>query len=67
MDTNLTKIEIAISSPVFWAMIGVFLIAGLSAIAPQLQGTPELVVMAIIAGIGALLHPSEIQKAGSTQ
>lgn len=64
MQQNISKLEIAIKSPAFWAMIGVFLLTGISAIIPQLQGTPELLAVAIVAGLGALLHPGEVQKAG---
>lgn len=64
MQQNISKLEIAIKSPAFWAMIGVFLLAGISAIIPQLQGTPELIAVAAVAGLGALLHPAEVQRAG---
>lgn len=63
MQQNISKLSIAISSPAFWFMLGTFVIAGLSAIIPQLQGTPDLVAVAIVAGLGALLHPGEVQKA----
>lgn len=64
MQQNISKLEIALTSPSFWAMLGVFIIAGLSAIIPQLQGTPDLIAVAVVAGLGALLHPGEVQKAG---
>jgi len=46
-------------------MAGTFLVAGVSAIVPQLHGTPALVAIAFLAGAGALLHPGEVQKAGA--
>lgn len=54
-------------SPAFWAMAVTFILAGLSAVVPHLQGTPLMIVMAVIAGLGAIQHPKEVQQAGATR
>lgn len=64
---NLTKLQIALMSPAFWAMAVTFILAGLSAVVPHLQGTPLMIVMAVIAGLGAIQHPKEVQQAGATR
>ncbi len=62
----MNKLMVAISSPTFWILAGTFAFAGVSAIVPQLSGSWSLIAVAFLAGLGALLHPGEIQKAAGT-
>lgn len=62
-----SKISIALHSVTFWLMLGTFSLAGLMAIMPQLDGSSLLVVTALVAGLSAILHPNEVQKAGNFQ
>ena len=62
----MNKIEIALSSPAFWSLVGVFFVEGLKAVLPSLNGTLALVVQLVLAGLSAVLQTKEIQIAGRT-
>ena len=62
-----SKLEIALTSPAFWSLVGIGAYAGLSAIVPMLQGTPSIIITLLLTILGAYLHPQEVQKAGNTK
>ncbi len=67
MNNNLSKVEIALQSPAFWSIVGLAAYNILALLVPQLTGTPQEIANVVLIGLAAFLHPSEVQKAGSTQ
>lgn len=63
---NISKIEIALSSPAFWSLIGVFVYGGLEALAPGLGGTAGEIVQGALVVLAMFLHTGSIQKAAAT-
>jgi hypothetical protein len=59
----MSKIEILISSPAFWAIVVTFLFNGLQAITPLLSGTGQGVVNVLLLLATAYLHAGAVQKA----
>lgn len=67
MQNNLSKIEIALSSPAFWSIVLLAVYNILALIVPQLTGHLQDVVNIILMVLTAYLHPTEVQKAGDIQ
>lgn len=62
----MSKIEIALSSPAFYTLVGLFVYHGLEGIAPGLSGTLGNIVQTILALLTVYLHPTELKIAGRT-
>lgn len=62
----MNKIEIALRSKATWSFIGIFIVAGLEAIIPSLQGNVANLAQAILALLTIYLHPTEIKMAGTS-
>jgi hypothetical protein len=64
---NLSKFEIAITSPAIWSMIALFAYNGLEAILPQLGGTVGNVVSILLLILSGYLHTSHVQSVAAGQ
>ena len=62
----MNKIEVALRSPAFWTLVGLFVYHGLAAIAPSFGGTFGTLVQSVLAVMALILHPQEVQVAGMT-
>lgn len=60
------KIEIALSSPTTWTLVGLAVFNGLTAIAPQLGGTFGNIVNVILVILAGYLHTGTVQTALTT-
>ncbi len=54
------KIRVILTSPTSWSILGVFILGGLQAIIPQLQGNVLSLVKDAVLLLGLLYHPTEI-------
>ena len=62
----MSKLQIALTSPTVWTIVGVFAFNGLTAIAPMLGGNVALVVNVILLALAGVLHTSHVQTAQGT-
>ena len=62
----MTKLQIALRSPAFWSIIGLFVYSGLESIAPQFGGNFGLFIQAVLVLLAAILHPQEVHTAAIT-
>ena len=67
MQQNISKLEIAFTSPAFYSLLALGAYNLLAFIVPQLDGTTQVVANAILMVLTMYLHPQEVQKAGNTQ
>ena len=63
---QLSKLEIAFSSPAFWSIIGLAAYNLLGLFVPQMTGVPQEIANVVLLALAAYLHPAEVQTAGST-
>lgn len=67
MEQNISKLEIALSSPAFWSIVGLAVYNVLAFLVPQLTGPLQDGVNIVLMVLAAYLHPSEVKAAGTTQ
>lgn len=67
MNENISKLEIAIQSPTFWAIVGLAAYNVLAYLAPGLTGPLQDAVNIVLMVLAMYLHPQEVQKAGNVQ
>lgn len=65
MEQNISKLEIALQSPAFWAIVGLAAYNILAYLAPGLTGPLQDAVNIVLMVLAAYLHPVEVQKAGN--
>lgn len=62
----MSKIEIALRSKSFWSLVGIFILSGLNAVVPSLNGVTLHIVQGVLAVVTVYFHPQELQIAGTT-
>jgi hypothetical protein len=61
---NITKLQIAVSSPAFWAIVGLFAYNIIAYFQPSLTGNVQVGANVILSILAMYLHPAEVQTAG---
>jgi type IV secretory pathway VirB2 component (pilin) len=64
---NLSKFDIAVTSPAVWTLVGLFVFNGLTAIVPQLSGNVADIVNVVLVVLAGYLHTSHVQSVSSAQ
>jgi hypothetical protein len=62
----MSKIQILLTSPTFYTILGLFVYNGLAAIVPDLSGGLQTGANIVLGVLFLYVHPTEVQKAAGT-